>query len=151
MISMPCREKSHACAVSRGIECLCPLSLRERVRVRAGSNRTRQSGGWCECGEMLLIGKRVWPWKSFGKSRRSTDPRKNDPRNGCALIQLHSTRSPPFINEGGRGSCLTKEELEAKQLHERAERLGYEFWTNDGRPEGELPGYVANAESLLRD
>jgi len=59
--------------------------------------------------------------------------------------------SPPFVNAGGRGSRLTKEELEAKQLHERAERLGYELWTKEGKPEGDLPAYVARAESLLRD
>ncbi len=59
--------------------------------------------------------------------------------------------SPPFINEGGRGSRVTKEELEARQLHEHAEKLGYELWTNAGKPEGELPDYVARAELSLQD
>jgi hypothetical protein len=59
--------------------------------------------------------------------------------------------SPPFVNEGGRGSRLTKEELEARQLHDRAEKLGYELWTKDGKPDGELPQYVVRAEACLRD
>ena len=62
-----------------------------------------------------------------------------------------SFESPPFVNEGGRGSRPTKEEAEARQLHEFAEKLGYELWTNAGKPEGELPGYVARAKSSLRE
>ncbi len=62
-----------------------------------------------------------------------------------------SFECPPFVNEGGRGICLTKEELAAKQLHERAESLGYELWKEDGRPEGKLPAYIEQAEACLRD
>jgi hypothetical protein len=58
---------------------------------------------------------------------------------------------PPLVNEGGRGSSLTKEEREAQQLYERARTLGYELWTVAGMKDGELPGYVEKATLLLQD
>ncbi len=70
-----------------------------------------------------------------------------------AYVKLGGTPSSlatsPFVNQGGRGSRLTKAELDATKIKERASQLAGDLWQEAGCPAGGPEKFLAEAESFL--